>query len=408
MTDAFRMAAEVRTWLHALCASDPATARLAGQAVVALLDHETGLGPPLLAALPAGGDPDPRMALDQAYQRNLDMLNGVRRGIADIATARQRVELQMNQPWSTSAQDELARLRANYAELAHAEEKLTADSQRLQAWLEDFRARKETLKAGYTAAEAQRTVNEAYAAFAGAGTPPEVPYPDADEAVARAHSAAYAFTEIADELGQSLRGPRSGAGPQDEVRPGTAAMPGQEAHRPRLLILRPCAPGCLRVRLVFAAEPGGDAGPAQVVLLTATASHGGPLAAPEELVAALARYRQARGDAADEDAGSGHIAYDRPSFLGEFFPGQEDELTQGAAALVAGNQPLELAELRLRAGLTQVQVAQRLGVRQERVSALERGDPGAVEVRTLAAYVEALGGRLEISADLGADRVLLR
>ena len=105
---------------------------------------------------------------------------------------------------------------------------------------------------------------------------------------------------------------------------------------------------------------------------------------------------------------SGHIAYDRLSFPGEFFPGQEDELTQGAAALVAANQPLELAELRLRAGLTQVQVAQRLGVRQERVSALERGDSGAVEVRTLAAYVEALGGRLEISADLGADRVLLR
>jgi DNA-binding XRE family transcriptional regulator len=407
MTDAFRMAAEVRTWLHALCASDPATARLAGQAVVALLDHETGLSPPLLATLPAGGDPDPRMALDQAYQRNLDMLTNVRRGIADIATARQRVELQMNQPWSSSAQDELARLRANYAELAHAEENLTADSQRLQAWLEDFRARKETLKAGYTAAEAQRTVNEAYAAFAGAGVPPEVPYPDADEAVARAHSAAYAFTEIADELGQGLRGPRAAAGPPGEAGPGLAAMPGHEVRGPRLLILRPCAPGCLRVRLVFAAEPGGDAGPAPVVLLTATASHGGPLAAPEELVAALARYRQARGDAG-EDAGYGHIAYDRRSFLGEFFPGQEDELTQGAAVLVAANQPLELAELRLRAGLTQVQVAQRLGVRQERVSALERGDPGAVEVRTLAAYVEALGGRLEISADLGADRVLLR
>ena len=110
----------------------------------------------------------------------------------------------MNQPWSTSAQDELARLRANYAELAHAEEKLTADSQRLLAWLEDFRMRKETLKAGYTAAEAQRTVNEAYAAFAGVGAPPEVPFPDADEAVARAHSAAYAFTEIADELGLSV------------------------------------------------------------------------------------------------------------------------------------------------------------------------------------------------------------
>ena len=403
MTDAFRMAAEVRTWLHALCASDPATASLAGRAVVALLDNETELGPPLLVTVPtAGRDPDPRAALDLAYERNLDMLTGVRRSIADIATARKRVELQMDQPWSASAQDELARLRANYAELTHAEEKLTADCQRLQAWLEDFRARKEALKAGYTAAEAQRTVNEAYAAFAGAGAPPEIPYPDADEAVERAHSAAYAFTGMADELGQGPLGSHSAAGPHEEARPGG------EAPGPQLLVLRPCAPGCLLVRLVFAAEPTGDAGAAHLVLLTATASHAGLPAAPEELVAALDSYRQVRGEAAGEDAGSGHIAYDRRSFLGEFFPGQEDELTQGAAALVAANQPLELAELRLRAGLTQVQVAQRLGVRQERVSALERGDSGAVEVRTLAAYVEALGGRLEISADLGADRVLLR
>jgi hypothetical protein len=53
-------------------------------------------------------------------------------------------------------------------------------------------------------------------------------------------------------------------------------------------------------------------------------------------------------------------------------------------------------------------VAQRLGVRQERVSAIERGDPGPAAVRTLAAYVEAVGGRLEVSADIGTGRTLLR
>jgi hypothetical protein len=42
------------------------------------------------------------------------------------------------------------------------------------------------------------------------------------------------------------------------------------------------------------------------------------------------------------------------------------------------------------------------------VSAIERAQPGATEVRTLAAYVEALGGRLRITAEFGADNVLLR
>jgi hypothetical protein len=52
-------------------------------------------------------------------------------------------------------------------------------------------------------------------------------------------------------------------------------------------------------------------------------------------------------------------------------------------------------------------LTQRMGVRQERVSAIERAEPGATEVRTLAGYVEALGGRLEIVADFGGDRILL-
>ncbi len=40
--------------------------------------------------------------------------------------------------------------------------------------------------------------------------------------------------------------------------------------------------------------------------------------------------------------------------------------------------------------------------------AIERAEPGATEVRTLASYVAALGGRLEIAAEFGEERVLLR
>jgi len=38
-------------------------------------------------------------------------------------------------------------------------------------------------------------------------------------------------------------------------------------------------------------------------------------------------------------------------------------------------------------------------------SAIEHAKPGTTELRTLAAYVEALGGRLEIIADFGDQRL---
>jgi prevent-host-death family protein len=98
-----------------------------------------------------------------------------------------------------------------------------------------------------------------------------------------------------------------------------------------------------------------------------------------------------------EDPGA-FISYDAESFLDEFFPGAETEVEIGAAALIARNRARTLAQARQRLGLTRAQVAGRMNVRPERVSAIERAEPGATEVRTLAAYVKALGGRLEIAA----------
>jgi phage shock protein A len=46
---------------------------------------------------------DPRETLDYSYQRQVEMLAKVRRGVADVATSRKRVELQMNQLQSQSA-----------------------------------------------------------------------------------------------------------------------------------------------------------------------------------------------------------------------------------------------------------------------------------------------------------------
>jgi phage shock protein A len=133
---------------------------------------------------------DPRETLDYSYQRQVEMLAKVRRGVADVATSRKRVELQMNQLQSQSAKlteqaqkalgmgrEDLARealtrksglqgqvndLTAQHAQLQREEEKLTLASQRLQAKVEAFRTRKETIKATYTAAEAQTRINEAF------------------------------------------------------------------------------------------------------------------------------------------------------------------------------------------------------------------------------------------------------
>ena len=133
---------------------------------------------------------DPRETLDYSYQRQLEMLQKVRRGVADVATSRKRIELQMNQLQQQSgklddqarkalamgredlarealgrksaAQGQLNDLQAQYAQLQAEEEKLTVASQRLQAKVDAFRTRKETIKATYTAAEAQTRINEAF------------------------------------------------------------------------------------------------------------------------------------------------------------------------------------------------------------------------------------------------------
>ncbi|MFC5753996.1 PspA/IM30 family protein [Actinomadura rugatobispora] len=133
---------------------------------------------------------DPRETLDYSYQRQLEMLQKVRRGVADVATSRKRLELQINQLEQQQnkltdqgkkalqvGREDLARealtrrsgldsqlgdLRAQYQQLQGEEEKLTLASQRLQAKVDSFRTRKETIKATYTAAEAQTKINEAF------------------------------------------------------------------------------------------------------------------------------------------------------------------------------------------------------------------------------------------------------
>lgn len=101
--------------------------------------------------------------------------------------------------------------------------------------------------------------------------------------------------------------------------------------------------------------------------------------------------------------------FDREGFLSEFFPdaGDRAEVEAGAQNLVSVSRAHRLAEMRKRLGLTQAEVAERMNVRQERVSAIERAKVDTSELRTLASYIGALGGRMEIVADFGGERLVV-
>ena len=132
---------------------------------------------------------DPRETLDYSYEKQLELLQKMRRGVADVATSRKRIELQAQQLQSSAAKleaqakqalaqnrEDLARealarrsgiatqlqdLQVQHDQLKTEEAKLVDAQRRLQTKIEAFRTRKETIKASYTAAEAQTKVGEA-------------------------------------------------------------------------------------------------------------------------------------------------------------------------------------------------------------------------------------------------------
>jgi phage shock protein A len=132
---------------------------------------------------------DPRETLDYSYERQLELLQKMRRGVADVATSRKRIELQAQalqrsasrlevqarQALAQSREDlareallrrqgianELGGLQTQHDQLRAEEQKLVEASRRLEAKVQAFRVRKETIKATYTAAEATTRVNEA-------------------------------------------------------------------------------------------------------------------------------------------------------------------------------------------------------------------------------------------------------
>jgi phage shock protein A len=132
---------------------------------------------------------DPGETLDYSYERQLELLQNVKRGIADVVTAKKRLQMQETQLQSSmvkldgqarqalaAGREDLARqalerksgvqqqlqgLDGQVAQLEDQQEKLVASEKQLSAKVEAFRSQKEVIKAQYSAAEAQVRIGEA-------------------------------------------------------------------------------------------------------------------------------------------------------------------------------------------------------------------------------------------------------
>src|SRR5271167_3177920 len=132
---------------------------------------------------------DPAETLDYSYQKQVEQLQNVKKGIADVVTAKKRLQMQESslqqsvvkldtqarQALSAGqedlaktalerknvAQTELQGLDTQVSELEDQQQKLTDSEQKLRAKIEAFRTKKEVIKAQYSAAEAQVRISEA-------------------------------------------------------------------------------------------------------------------------------------------------------------------------------------------------------------------------------------------------------
>src|SRR2546421_12454840 len=131
----------------------------------------------------------PAETLDYSYEKQLELLQSVKRGTADVVTAKKRLQLQTDQLEQSVAklegqarqalgasredlarqalerkvavQQQLQDLDGQIQQLEAQQEKLVASEKQLSAKVEAFRTQKETIKAQYSAAEAQVKIGEA-------------------------------------------------------------------------------------------------------------------------------------------------------------------------------------------------------------------------------------------------------
>ena len=131
---------------------------------------------------------DPREALDYSFVKQRELLNKLRRDMAEVVTAKKRLEIQKAKLWDNirTLDDQAARavdqnnedlaklalqrenanmlqlqeLNKQITEMQLEQDKLEDTEKRLSTKVEEFRSKKEIIKAQYTAAEAQVRIKE--------------------------------------------------------------------------------------------------------------------------------------------------------------------------------------------------------------------------------------------------------
>lgn len=100
---------------------------------------------------------------------------------------------------------------------------------------------------------------------------------------------------------------------------------------------------------------------------------------------------------------AGFINYDDWRAAQGFDEENEEETAIAVKKLLRTTALFQLRVLRLEKGLTQQQLADQLGITQNRVSKLERLDLEKAELRTIKKYIEALGGKLVLTVELDEE-----
>jgi phage shock protein A len=132
---------------------------------------------------------DPGETLEYSYQRQTELLQNVKKGIADVVTSKKRLQLQQQKleqqvvKLDTQARQALAQGREDLArtalerkqfaqtelqtldqqvqELEAQQQGLIDKEQKMRSKIEQFRTKKEVIKAQYSASEAQVRISEA-------------------------------------------------------------------------------------------------------------------------------------------------------------------------------------------------------------------------------------------------------
>jgi len=211
---------------------------------------------------------DPNETLDFAYEKQLEMLRGVKRGVVDMVAAKRRIQQQASTVQANvdrlgeqagqalnAGREDLARLALQRKQAATIElqgldeqiagmeleqEKLTAAEQRLSAKVTAFKTKKEIIKAQYTAAQAQVRIGSALSGLSEEMGDVSLAVERAETKTENLRSRAGAIDELAqlgvlddfsgsqDPLSKELEAITSAQGVEDELAALKAGLPSAE------------------------------------------------------------------------------------------------------------------------------------------------------------------------------------